>query len=99
MRLVARWGAAVAVSAAAFMLSWWVCQKLIGADEAAALGVAGAVLAIVLAVAGWWATREHRGGVGPDAVGWRLAQEAQAGRDVNMAGRDQVIIHNRHRDG
>ena len=27
MRLVARWGVAVAVSAAGFALAWWVCQE------------------------------------------------------------------------
>ena len=55
MRLVARWGAAVAVSAAGFALAWWVCQGLIGADEGVSLAIAGAVLAILLAVAAWWA--------------------------------------------
>jgi hypothetical protein len=98
MRLVARWGLAVAVTAAAFALSWWVCQEQLRLDEGAALGVAGAVLALVLAVAGWWAARDHPAGTGPGATGWRVAQKARAGRDVNMAGRDQTIINYRRRD-
>lgn len=89
----------MAVSGAAFALSWWVCQERIGLDEAAALGVAGAVLAVVLAVTGWWATRERPGGeVGLGAVGRRLVQKARAGRDINMAGRDQTIINPRGKD-
>ncbi len=59
MRLVARWGLAITVSAAAFAVSWWVCQEQVHLDESAALGVAGAVLAVVLAVAGGWAARER----------------------------------------
>lgn len=97
MRLVARWGLTIAVSAAAFAVSWWVCQKQIGLDEGAALGVAGAVLAVVLAVGGWWAARERPGG-GPGAVGQRVVQKARAGRDVNIAGRDQTVINYRRRD-
>jgi hypothetical protein len=96
MRLVVRWGLAVVVSAAAFALSWWAC-RLAGLDEAVALGVAGAVLAVVLAVAGWWAAREHPDGGGPPD-GARLVQKARAGRDVHMAGRDQTIINYRRRD-
>jgi hypothetical protein len=57
MRLVARWGGALAVSAVGFGLTWWVCQELIGADEGISLGIAGAVLAVLLAVAAWWAPR------------------------------------------
>jgi hypothetical protein len=54
MRVVGRWGVAVAVSVAGFALGWWVCGKLIGLDEGVSLGVAGAVLAVLLAVAAWW---------------------------------------------
>ena len=54
MRLVARWGGAVLVSATGFALGWWVCARLIKLDEGISLGVAGAVLAILLAVAAWW---------------------------------------------
>jgi hypothetical protein len=97
MRLVARWVVAVALSAAGFVLSWWVCQEQAGLDEGAALAIAGAVLAVVLAVAGWWAVREPAGGDGPGG-GRRVVQKARAGRDVNMAGRDQTIINNPRRD-
>jgi hypothetical protein len=55
MRLVARWGVAVLVSGAGFALAWWLCQEQIRLDEGAALGVAGAVLAVLLAIAAWWA--------------------------------------------
>ena len=68
MRLVARWGVVVVVSAAGFALTWWVCQALIGLDEGVSLGVAGAVLAVLLAVAAWWAPREARSG-GADGAG------------------------------
>jgi hypothetical protein len=55
MRLVARWGAAVVVSAAGFVMAWWICQKLVRLDEGISLAIAGAVLALILAVAAWWA--------------------------------------------
>ena len=57
MRLVNRWGVAVGSSVAGFALAWWVCQGLIGADEGVSLGVAGAVLAILLAIGAFWAPR------------------------------------------
>lgn len=98
MRPVARWGLAVVVSGAAFALSWWVCQEQAHLDEAAALGVAGAVLAVVLAIAGWWAARERPAGADTGAIGARVSQRVRAGRDVNMAGRDQTIINDRRRD-
>jgi hypothetical protein len=98
MRMVARWGLAVGVSAAAFAVSWWVCQEQARLDEGAALGVAGAVLAIVLAVAGWWTAREGPASKGPATGGPRVVQKASAGRDVNAAGRDQTIISYRRRD-
>lgn len=98
MPLVARWGLAIAASAGAFALTWWACQKQGGLDEGAALGVAGAVLAVVLAVTGWWAVRDRPDGAGPAAAGGRVVQRARAGRDVNMAGRDQTIINDRRRD-
>jgi hypothetical protein len=98
MRMVARWGLAVGVSAAAFAVSWWVCQDEAHLDEGAALGVAGAVLALVLAVAGWWAARDRPASEGPAAGGPPVVQKARAGRDVNTAGRDQTIINYRRRD-
>lgn len=98
MRMVARWGVAVTVSALAFALSWWICQRQVHLDEGGALGVGGAVLAVVLAVAGWWAAREHPGGVSHAATGRRVVQKARGGRDVNIAGRDQAVINYRRRD-
>lgn len=67
MRLFARWGVAVVVSGGGFALAWWVCQELIPLDEGAALGIAGAVLAVLLAVAAWWAPQ------GADSRGATLA--------------------------
>lgn len=55
MGLATRWGVAVAASAAGFALSWWGCLKLLHLDDSAALGIAGAVLAALVAVAGCWA--------------------------------------------
>ena len=98
MGVVARWGLTAGVSAGAFALAWWACQKRAGLDEGAALGIAGAALAVVLAVTGWWAGRERPDGGGPAATGRRVVQTARAGRDVNMAGRDQTIINDRRRD-
>jgi hypothetical protein len=95
MRLMTRWGLVIVVGGAAFAVSWWVCQEQIGLDETAALAVAGAVLAVVLAVAGWWAVREHPGS---GAGGPSVVQKARAGRDLNMAGRDQTVIKHRRRD-
>jgi hypothetical protein len=99
MRLVVRWGLAVVVSGGAFAVSWWVCQEQIGLGEGAALGIAAAVLAVVLAVAGWWAARERRGnGAGPDGARWRVVQKARAGRDAYTAGRDQTVINYQRED-
>ena len=82
MRLLARWGIALAGSVAGFALAWWACAKLVKLDEGVSLGIAGAMLAMLLAVAAWWAPRDT------DSGGRRLAQKARAGRDVYMAGRD-----------
>lgn len=92
MRLVARWGLAVMVSAAVFAVSWWVCQDLAQLDEGASLAIAGAVLAVVLTIAGWWAGQDRPSAAGPGAKA-RLVQNARADRDINMAGCDQVIIN------
>jgi hypothetical protein len=97
MRLVARWGVAVAVSVAGFALAWYVCQRLIALDEGVSLGIAGAVLAILLAVAAWWAPRSIDGGESDASGGRRVTQKAQAGRDVYMSGRD-MTIEQRHQD-
>jgi hypothetical protein len=96
MEVVARWSVAVGVSAAAFAVSWWTCQQWARLDEGSALAVSGAVLAVVLAVAGWWAARDpdgtdtgRRAGQDPQA-----RQDAGAGRDAYVAARD-VIIYQR----
>lgn len=98
MRLVVRRVLAIAVSAGLFAMSWWVCQKLVRLDEAASLGVAGAVLAVAMAMAGWWAAREGPRASGLDATR-RVVQKARGGKDVNIAGRDQIVINDRRRDG
>lgn len=74
MGLVARWGVAVVVSAAGFVLAWWVCEGLADLDEAVSLAIAGAVLAILLAVAAWWAPRGSGSG---EASGAGPEQESQ----------------------
>lgn len=61
MRLALRWGVAVVVSAGGFALAWWVCAKLARLDEAVSLGIAGAVVAVVMAVAAWRAPRDADG--------------------------------------
>lgn len=74
MHPMARWGLAIAASGAAFALAWWLCQERVRLDEGAALGVTGAVLAVVLAVAGWWAARERPGD--NDSAPGRVVQRA-----------------------
>jgi len=91
MGLVVRWGVAVVLSAAGFALAWWVCGKLIRLDEGVSVGVAGAVLAVLLAIAAWWAPRGADSGGRDGSGGRRLMQKARAGRDVYMAGRDMTI--------
>jgi hypothetical protein len=94
MRLVVRWGLAVSVSLATFMVSWWVCQAVVGLDEGKALGVAGAVLTVVVAVAAWWAARERPSGSA--SAGMWVSQSVRARRDAYTAGRDlKVNIHRR----
>jgi hypothetical protein len=76
--------------AGGFALAWWVCGKLMGLDESVSLGVAGAVLAVLLAVGAWWAPRDGDSG-GSGRSGGRLTQKARAGQDVYMAGRDMTV--------
>jgi tetratricopeptide (TPR) repeat protein len=76
MRLLVRWGVAVVVSASGFVLAWWVCAKLVKLDAGASLGIAGAVVAIVMAIATWWAPQGVDGG----------------GADGNAAGGDHVVV-------
>jgi hypothetical protein len=89
---------AVAVSACGFVLAWWVCGKLVKLDEGVTLAIAGAVLAVVLAVAAWWAPQGAVGAGSDGFGGRRRVQKARAGRDVFMAGRDQRIVDHRRRD-
>jgi hypothetical protein len=97
MRLAARWGVAVLVSAGGFALAWWVCQEQVRADEGVSLGIAGAVLAVLLAVAAWWAPRGADSGGTEGGGGRRVVQKARAGRDAYVAGRD-MTVNQRHRD-
>jgi len=78
---VARWSLAIGVSAAAFALSWWVSQEQARLDVGTSLGLAGAVLAVVLAGTGWWAAREQ-GILGP-VRRWMKHRE----RDKDTTGR------------
>lgn len=98
MRLVARWSLAIVVSAAAFVVTWWVCQEQIRLDEGVSLGVAGAALAVVLTVAAWWAVGEPPGDASPRDGGRKVVQKIRAGRDANVAGGDQTIINYRRPD-
>jgi hypothetical protein len=93
MRPVVRRGVAVVVSAGGFALAWWVCGKMIGLDEGISLGVAGAVLAVLLAVAAWWVPQGADSGESDGVGGHRVVQKVRAGRDVNMrAGIRQLSI-------
>jgi tetratricopeptide (TPR) repeat protein len=58
MGLVARWVVAITGSVVAFAVAWWICGGLLRLDEGVSLGVAGAMLAIVLGFLYWWAGRE-----------------------------------------
>jgi hypothetical protein len=74
-----------------------VCQEQVRLDEGVSLGIAGAVLAVLLAVAAWWAPRSAGSGES-HAGGRRVTQKARAGRDVYMAGRDQEVVNYRGQD-
>jgi hypothetical protein len=95
VRLLVRWGAAVVISACAFAAAWWACQVGLRLDEGVSLGVAGAVLAVVLAMAGWWAAREKPAAEHSAGGGVRVSQKVRAGRDANVASRDQEIRYGR----
>lgn len=97
MRLIARWGGAVVASAAGFALAWWVCQEQFRLDEGISLGIASAILAVLLAVAAWWVPQGADSGESGSSGG-RLVQKARSSRDVYMAGRDQKVVNYRARD-
>ena len=63
-------------------------------NEGVSLGIAGAVLAVLLAVTAWWAPRGAGSGESCGG-GRRVTQKARAGRDVYMAGRDMKISQRR----
>lgn len=90
MGLGGRWGIAVAGAMAGFALAWWVCARLVKLDEGVSLGIAGAVLTLVLAVAAWWAPQGADDGA-ENSNGRKLVQKARAGRNVYQAGRDMKI--------
>ena len=92
MRQMPRWCAAVVLSVAAFALSWWVCQKLIRLDEGISLGVAGAVLAVVVAVASWWAAREHPAGAWRDLPPSRIQAGNRSTVTQVIADRASIVI-------
>jgi Tetratricopeptide repeat len=58
VRLFARWGTAVAGTAAAFAVAWWICARVADLDAGASEAIAGVAGAIVLAVLAWWAPRK-----------------------------------------
>lgn len=60
MRWAVRWGAVIVSSSVVFAGAWWACQWLAGLDEGASLGIAGAVLAVFVPAAAWWAARERQ---------------------------------------
>ncbi len=68
MRALARWAVALLVSAAAFTGTWYACSRLAGLDAGTSWAIAGAVLAAVLAVAGWQAGREPAAAPAPGAA-------------------------------
>jgi hypothetical protein len=92
VRVIVRWGVAIAVSLAVFALAWWTCQTKVGLDEGEALGVAGAALAIVLAVAAWWATRR----IPDDSANGKtqVRQSIRAGT-AYVVGKGTINIHRR----
>jgi hypothetical protein len=101
MKRTARWSAAVGLSVAAFALVWWSCSGPFHRDEGISLGIAGAALAIVIAVAGWWAGLEKPGKEsGGESLGdsTDVTQNVKAGGDAYVAGRDQTVNINRHKD-
>lgn len=101
MRLIVRWGVAISVSLAVFVLAWWVCQAKAGLDEGAALGVAGAALAVVLAVSAWWVPRQTPNDFPDDSVAGKkqVRQSVRARRDAYVSGRDMTVdIHRRPGD-
>jgi hypothetical protein len=64
------------IGTAGLVLAWWVCQELIRLDEGASLGIAGAVLAVVLAVGAWWAPGGADGALGHERTGGAVREKS-----------------------
>jgi hypothetical protein len=93
MRWVVRWGAVVVLSLVVFAVVWWACQGPGGLNEGAALGIAGAVLAVFVPVAAFWATRERqdagdagRSGRPPTGCLTSPKEGARVGREERVTG-------------
>jgi hypothetical protein len=90
MRWVVRWGTVAVSSLVVFAVVWWACQGLAGLDEGAALGIAGAVLAVFVPVVAWWAARERQdaGGAGRPPAGCltSLREGARVDRQEQVTG-------------
>lgn len=83
MHAPGRWLIAVSASLAVFALSWAICRYPAGIDTGSAAAVAGALLAVTLAVLGWWAAREPvQAAVKPDSA----AAEARGAHAVAVTG-------------
>lgn len=85
MGMLGRWAVASAGSLAAFAASWAVAYYPVGLDNGVALGIAGAVLAVALAVLAWWAAREPGG--------LPAGQAGRPGYAIGTAYVDRAVIH------
>ena len=61
MGVAVRWMVAIVMSVAAFALAWWACSVFMHLDEGISLGIAAAVIAIIMTITAWWAGRERPG--------------------------------------
>jgi hypothetical protein len=87
---------AVIVSGVGSTVAWWVCERPMKLDEAATWGIAGAVLAVLLAATGWWVAQVEPEG---SAGNWRFVrQRGKAGGDLTMIGGDQTINYKTSRE-
>jgi hypothetical protein len=96
MRLFVRWGTAAIISLLAFAASWWLSEGIMGLNEGAALGIAGALLAVVLAVAGWRAGTDSGPSparVGRDGRRMRMKQKIH-GKTVYNVGEGRLDVTN-----
>jgi tetratricopeptide (TPR) repeat protein len=84
-----RWCVAIAGSLAAFGGTWYLCQSFAGLDPGTSWAIAGAVLAVALAVLAWWAGREP--GVADRAVRPACGAAVNIGRHADLSG-DVITI-------